>query len=55
MIERIHAQNYGVGAREMWKEMRRQGVEVARCTVERLMRAAGLRGLLRDKSLRPLN
>ncbi|MFV2104981.1 DDE-type integrase/transposase/recombinase, partial [Micromonospora sp. LOL_024] len=28
------------------------GVEVARCTVERLMRAAGLRGLLRDKSPR---
>jgi putative transposase len=53
MIVRIHAENYGVyGARKIWKELRRQGIEVARCTVERLMRAAGLRGLLRDKSPR---
>jgi len=53
VIERIHAANYGVyGARKIWKELRRQGVEVARCTIERLMRAAGLRGLLRDKSPR---
>ncbi|MFC3989267.1 IS3 family transposase [Actinoplanes siamensis] len=53
MIMQIHAENYGVyGARKIWKELRRQGIEVARCTVERLMRAAGLRGLLRDKSPR---
>jgi putative transposase len=53
MIERIHAENYGVyGARKIWHELHRQGVPVARCTVERLMRAAGLRGLLRDKSPR---
>ncbi|MGW3615435.1 IS3 family transposase, partial [Micromonospora sp. NPDC005163] len=53
MIERIHAENYGVyGARKVWHELRRRGVRVARCTVERLMRESGLRGLLRDKSPR---
>jgi len=53
MIERIHAENYGVyGARKVWNELRRRGVPVARCTVERLMRQSGLRGLLRDKSPR---
>ena len=53
LIKQIHAENYGVyGARKIWHELHRQGVPVARCTVERLMRAAGLRGLLRDKSPR---
>ncbi len=52
-IEQIHEENYGVyGARKVWHELHRQGVEAARCTVERLMRDAGLRGLLRDKSPR---
>jgi putative transposase len=52
-IEQIHQDNYGVyGARKVWHELHRQGVPTARCTVERLMRAAGLRGLLRDKSPR---
>ncbi|XVV10812.1 IS3 family transposase [Actinoplanes sp. CA-131856] len=52
-IERIHEENYGVyGARKIWHELHRQGELVARCTVERLMQAAGLRGLLRDKSPR---
>jgi putative transposase len=53
MIKQIHAANYGVyGARKIWHELHRHGVRVARCTVERLMREAGLRGLLRDKSPR---
>ncbi|MFE9655808.1 IS3 family transposase [Micromonospora sp. NPDC006431] len=53
VIERIHAENYGVyGARKIWHDLHRQGVRVARCTVERLMRESGLRGLLRDKSPR---
>jgi putative transposase len=53
VIEQIHVANYDVyGARKIWHELHRQGVPVARCTVERLMRAAGLRGLLRDKSPR---
>jgi putative transposase len=53
VIKQIHAVNYGVyGARKVWHELHRRGVQVARCTVERLMREAGLRGLLRDKSPR---
>ncbi|MFC4089676.1 IS3 family transposase, partial [Micromonospora sp. GCM10011541] len=49
----IHQENYGVyGARKIWHELHRRGVRVARCTVERLMRESGLRGLLRDKSPR---
>ena len=52
-IKHVHQDNYGVyGARKIWHELHRRGVEVARCTVERLMRASGLRGLLRDKSPR---
>jgi putative transposase len=52
-IERVHEANYSVyGARKVWAELNRQGVDVARCTVERLMREIGLRGLLRDKSPR---
>lgn len=34
------------GARKIWKQLRRQGVEVARCTVERLMRAEGISGVV---------
>ena len=53
MIRKVHAENYGVyGARKIWHELLRRGVQVARCTVERLMREIGLRGLLRDKSPR---
>lgn len=53
MIKQIHAENYGVyGARKIWHELLRRGVRVARCTVERLMREVGLRGLSRDKSPR---
>jgi putative transposase len=48
VIERVHAENYGVyGARKVHAEVRRQGHPVARCTVERLMRTAGLRGITR--------
>jgi putative transposase len=50
-IEQVHEDNYSVyGARKVWAELNRQGSDVARCTVERLMREIGLRGLLRDKS-----
>ena len=52
-IKRVHEDNYSVyGARKVWAELNRHGVEVARCTVERLMRETGLRGVLRDKSPR---
>jgi putative transposase len=53
VIERVHADNFGVyGARKVHAELRRQGHRVARCTVERLMRAAGLRGISRAKGPR---
>jgi putative transposase len=49
-IRRVHADNYGVyGARKVWLALNREGVSVARCTVERLMRADGLRGAVRGK------
>ena len=35
------------GARKVWHQLRREGIGVARCTVERLMRSAGLRGVTR--------
>ena len=40
------------GADKVWRQLLREGLEVARCTVERLMRVAGLRGVRRGKSVR---
>ncbi|WP_276509310.1 IS3 family transposase [Mycolicibacterium fallax] len=40
------------GAVKMWATLRRQGIEVARCTVERLMRANGWRGVTRRRKVR---
>jgi putative transposase len=52
-IRRVHADNYGVyGARKVWRQLHREGTEVARCTVERLMRADGLAGAVRGASTR---
>ncbi|WP_227659627.1 IS3 family transposase [Georgenia subflava] len=52
-IKTVHAENLGVyGARKVHAELRRQGHRVARCTVERLMRAQGLRGIAREKTRR---
>ena len=49
-IRRVHASNYGVyGARKVWLTLNREGIAVARCTVERLMRDDGLRGAVRGK------
>ena len=51
VIRRVHSDNIGVyGARKVWAELNREGQAVARCTVERLMRAEGLRGIMRDKT-----
>jgi putative transposase len=47
-IARVHQANFSVyGARKVWLELNREGIAVARCTVERLMRRNGLRGALR--------
>jgi putative transposase len=52
-IGRVHADNYGVyGARKVWHQLHREGIPVARCTVERLMKAAGLRGVVRGATIR---
>ncbi len=49
-IRRVHEANFGVyGARKIWRQLGREGIAVARCTVERLMRQMGLRGAVRGK------
>ena len=49
-IRRVHAANYGVyGARKVWLALNREGIAVARCTVERLMHADSLSGAVRGK------
>ena len=49
-IERIWQENRGVyGARKVWRQLAREGYVVARCTVERLMREMGLRGIVRGR------
>jgi transposase InsO family protein len=52
-IERIWQANLQVyGADKVWRQLQREGVPVARCTVERLMRRLGLRGVVRGKVVR---
>ena len=52
-IARVHADNYGVyGARKVWLALNREGIAVARCTVERLMRDLGLAGARRGRRVR---
>ena len=50
-IKRIYDANYSVyGVRKVWRQLRREGSPVARCTVARLMRKLGLRGVIRGKT-----
>lgn len=52
-IGRVHAANFGVyGARKVWRQLGREEIEVARCTVERLMRSMSLRGVVRGRRCR---
>ncbi|MGJ6970139.1 IS3 family transposase [Streptosporangium sp. G11] len=52
-ISRVHADNYGVyGIRKVWRQLRREDIAVARCTVARLMRGMGLHGARRGKKIR---
>jgi putative transposase len=49
-ICRVHAEHFGVyGARKVWRQLQREGIAVARCTVERLMDELGLEGVRRGK------
>ena len=52
-IERVWQANMRVyGADKVWKQMNREGVAIARCTVERLMKRLGLQGVRRGKVVR---
>ncbi len=52
-IGRVFGENFAVyGARKVWRQLRREGQPVARCTVERLMWAMGLQGVIRGKVVR---
>jgi putative transposase len=52
-IRRVFKENFRVyGIRKIWRQLRREGFEAARCTVARLMRDMGLRGAIRGKPVR---
>jgi putative transposase len=52
-IRRVHVENFGVyGARKVWRQLGREDIVVARCTVERLMRSLGLQGVVRGRKCR---
>src|SRR5256885_2025208 len=53
-IRRVWEANFQVyGARKVWRHLtRRDGIRVARCTVERIMRRIGLRGAVRGRAFR---
>ncbi len=52
-IARVFAENFEVyGVRKVWRQLGREGLAAARCTVERLMRSLGLQGVIRGKSVR---
>jgi len=52
-ITRVWTDNRRVyGADKVWAQLRREGHPVARCTVERLMRELGIRGVVRGKTVR---
>jgi putative transposase len=52
-IERVFTENFEVyGARKVWRQLNRESIPVARCTVERLMSDLGLQGVIRGKPIR---
>ena len=52
-IQRVWEENFRVyGAHKVWTQLNREGLRVARCTVERLMKALGLRGVVRGKTFK---
>ena len=52
-ISRVFDANYRVyGVRKVWRQLRREGFDVARCTVARLMKTMGLQGVIRGKPVR---
>ena len=52
-IQRVWDENHAVyGAEKVWRQLVRENVDVARCTVERLMRGMGLRGAIRGRAFK---
>jgi putative transposase len=52
-IRRVFEENFQVyGVRKVWRQLQREGIQVARCTVARLMREMGLRGAIRGKPVK---
>ncbi|MCW7439359.1 IS3 family transposase [Escherichia coli] len=52
-IQRVYDENHKVyGVRKVWRQLLREGIRVARCTVARLMAVMGLAGVLRGKKVR---
>jgi transposase InsO family protein len=52
-IRRVYDENFGVyGARKVWRQLAREEIVVARCTVERLMHSLGLQGVVRGRKCR---
>jgi putative transposase len=52
-IRRVFEENFRVyGVRKVWRRLQREGFDVARCTVARLMRAMGLQGIIRGKPVK---
>jgi transposase InsO family protein len=49
-VLRVFSENFQVyGARKVWRQLKREGFDIARCTVSRLMKAMGLKGVIRGK------
>lgn len=52
-IRRVLNENFQVyGVRKVWRQLQREGFEIARCTVARLMRVMGLQGIIRSKPVK---
>jgi len=52
-VRRVFEANFRVyGVRKVWRQLQREGFDVARCTVARLMRAMGLSGVIRGRPMR---
>ncbi len=52
-IRRVFNENFQVyGVRKVWRQLQREGFDIARCTVARLMRTMGLQGIFRGKPVK---
>jgi len=53
-IRRVWEKSFGgvYGARKIWRQLNQEGIEVARCTMERLMQNMGLQGARRDRAFK---